>query len=110
MMVQDPDAAALPRPLKEAIERFRLWTVEHFSAEQKKNKIRKPLYHYTDGHGLKGIIESGQVWFTDYRHLNDPSELVHGIDIAHEVARGLAASADGQVRLFLELIIDMFRP
>jgi hypothetical protein len=32
------------------------------------------LWHYTDFAGLKGIIESKSLWFTDYRSLNDTSE------------------------------------
>jgi hypothetical protein len=36
------------------------------------------IYHYTDAKGLKGILESGALWLTDIRNLNDPSELKHG--------------------------------
>lgn len=31
-------------------------------------------YHYTDAAGLVGIIQSGRLWATDIRFLNDPSE------------------------------------
>ena len=31
-------------------------------------------YHYTDAQGLLGIIQSGRLWATDIRFLNDPSE------------------------------------
>ncbi|MFC5587214.1 DUF2971 domain-containing protein [Nitratireductor kimnyeongensis] len=31
-------------------------------------------YHYTDAVGLLGIVETGRVWATDIRFLNDPSE------------------------------------
>jgi len=37
------------------------------------------IYHYTDDKGLKGILETGKLWFTDMLNLNDPSELDHGI-------------------------------
>lgn len=37
------------------------------------------IYHYTDDRGLKGILETGRLWFTDLFNLNDPSELNHGI-------------------------------
>jgi hypothetical protein len=36
------------------------------------------IYHYTDAKGLKGILESGALWLTDIRNLNNPSELKHG--------------------------------
>lgn len=32
------------------------------------------LYHYTDIEGFKGIIDSGTLWATEYRHLNDMEE------------------------------------
>lgn len=31
-------------------------------------------YHYTDAAGLLGIVQSGRLWATDIRFLNDPSE------------------------------------
>lgn len=99
----------LPPVLQDAIGKFRRWGDEYLKAEQNTNMIDVPLYHYTDGRGLKGIIESGRIWFTDYRHMNDPSELIHGIEMAHHVARLMAPHADGRVRLFLETFIDMFR-
>ena len=107
------DAAASPAPLpdvlQEAIGKFTAWSRKHLQAEQDATDIRFPLYHYTDGSGLKGILESGRIWFTDYRHLNDPSELTHGIELAQDVARECGSRADGRVRLFLECFADMFR-
>jgi hypothetical protein len=100
--------AALPPVLQEAIDKYRAWAEQHLQAEQDATSITEPLYHYTDGNGLKGIRGSGQVWFTDYRHLNDPSELIYGIDMARDVARLLGNGADGRVRLFLENFADLF--
>jgi hypothetical protein len=100
--------AALPSVLQEAIDKYCAWAEHHLRAEQDASSITAPLYHYTDGNGLKGILASGQVWFTDYRHLNDPSELTHGIDMARDVARLLGTGADGRVRLFLENFADLF--
>jgi hypothetical protein len=101
--------ARLPPVLQEAIEKFTAWAEQHLKIEQDATTITEPLYHYTNGRGLKGILESGCVWFTDYRHLNDPSELTHGIEMAHSVAQRLATGADGRVRLFLEDFADLFR-
>jgi hypothetical protein len=45
--------------------------------EYDKNTIpRNPLYHYTDFKGLKGILENRELWFSHYRFLNDPTEIV----------------------------------
>ena len=35
------------------------------------------LWHYTNLDGLKGIISNQHLWATDYRYLNDSSELVY---------------------------------
>src|SRR5208282_4143874 len=74
----------LPPVLQEAIGRFMAWAEQYLLAEENASTITVPLYHYTNGQGLKGMLESGRVWFTDYRRLNDPSELTHGIDMAHD--------------------------
>ena len=43
------------------------------------------VHHYTSLEGALGILESGRVWFTERAHLNDPSEISHGIQIAREL-------------------------
>jgi hypothetical protein len=43
------------------------------------------IYHYTTDLGLKGILETGQIWLTDIFHLNDPSEISHGVSHADEI-------------------------
>jgi Protein of unknown function (DUF2971) len=102
--------AELPAPLQQAIQMFRDWVGPRLQLEQTHNIITEPLYHYTDSHGLKGIMESGQIWFTDYRHLNDPSELKYGLDMTRRAAEKIAAAtADGFLATFLNLFIDMFQ-
>ena len=43
----------LPAALQEAIDEFRRRTEQQLLAEENKNKIEVPLYHYTNGLGLK---------------------------------------------------------
>jgi hypothetical protein len=100
----------LPPALNKAIEKFNRWGDENLESERKKNTIKGPLYHYTDGRGLKGIIDSQTIWFTDYRHLNDPSELSYGIEKARDVMRQNAIGADEYGRAFLECLADMLSP
>jgi hypothetical protein len=38
------------------------------------------FYHYTDFDALYKILRFRELWFTDYRNLNDPSEYIYGID------------------------------
>ncbi|MHB1856482.1 MAG: DUF2971 domain-containing protein, partial [Acidobacteriaceae bacterium] len=43
------------------------------------------LYHYTNDIGLRGILDSGKLWFTSVAFLNDPSELRHGVSLAMDL-------------------------
>lgn len=108
-MTSPSPANTFPRPLQKAIDSFADWRDKQLQIEQDTSAIITPLYHYTNVDGLKGILESGSIWFTDYRHLNDPTELVHGINLSHVAAQEIAAGANGRVRFFLECLVDMFR-
>ena len=98
----------LPPVLKCAIDKFNKWADLHLQVAQKESTIIETLYHYTDEGGLKGIIENQAIWFTDYRHLNDPSELIHGMERARDVMHFVANDADPWLRTFLGLLADMF--
>jgi hypothetical protein len=100
-------APSLPPVLRAAIQKFDQWTQQHMESEDKKNTIDTELYHYTDARGLKGIIESETIWFTDYRHLNDPSELTHGMEMARDVMNNSRGREDGHGREFLDCLADM---
>ena len=39
------------------------------------------LYHYTSSAAFLNIITSDELWFSDFRYLNDLSELRYGVDI-----------------------------
>ena len=72
----------LPHTLETAIEDYFQWADDHLRGVERRSKITAPLYHYTDIGGLAGILTNEEIWFTDYRHLNDPKELLHGIALA----------------------------
>lgn len=42
----------------------------------------KHVYHYTTLPALKSIVESQELWLTDYAYLNDSSEVRHGVELA----------------------------
>ncbi|NLP04239.1 MAG: hypothetical protein GX089_17225, partial [Fibrobacter sp.] len=44
--------------------------------------IENDIFHYTDLHGLLGIIESGGFWLSEAKYLNDSEELVNGVKIS----------------------------
>jgi hypothetical protein len=43
------------------------------------------LYHYTSAEGLKGIIESNDLWATSAYYLNDSAEMFYGYNVLKEV-------------------------
>jgi hypothetical protein len=43
------------------------------------------IYHYTDGAGFLGILQTGKLWLHDVFSLNDPSELNHGISLLSQI-------------------------
>lgn len=99
--------APLPLVLQEAIGKYVEWLRGHLLSEQEQNTIDTPLYHYTDGQGLTGILKDQKLRFTDYRHMNDPSELIYGIQTARDALKLVATGADGRVEAFLNAIAEM---
>jgi hypothetical protein len=99
----------LPTELARAITEYNSWIDNELKKEEEANKIGDTLYHYTNVAGLKGIIESESIWFTDFRHLNDPSEIEHGIELCRDVIRLRRPGQDGRVGLFLDVLADFTR-
>ena len=90
-----------PTELSLALQDFGLRSDEHLTKLQEDTKIAQPLYHYTGAAGLLGIITSQQLWFTNYLHLNDPSELRYGVGIARRLLLEAGEScADDLIGLF----------
>jgi hypothetical protein len=89
--------------LKAAIQEYIDRSKAALAEEDVTNKISVPLYHYTDATGLEGIIKNQQIWFTHYQHLNDPTEVTYGM----EVASGLISEIGGQYMTLTKLFCDM---
>lgn len=43
------------------------------------------LFHYTNSGGMRGILDSSRLWATDYRFLNDASEVSYAMKMFTEV-------------------------
>jgi hypothetical protein len=84
-LLQDiPGFDLIPVDMREALERFSVGAddITHSLLEDLQSQEPPPIiYHYTSDAGLRGILETGQLWLTDIFSLNDPSELgpVHTI-------------------------------
>lgn len=51
------------------------------------------LFHYTDAAALLSILETGQFWYSDIRHLNDTMEYRDGVSVLSRVFRACAGGA-----------------
>ncbi len=83
--------------------------VNSFAAQIEKEPPPKMIYHYTNDIGLRGIIETGKLWFTDIFNQNDPSELRHGLNPAVEILEAEAAKGMPEAKLFADHVAKMLR-
>ena len=66
------------------------------------NEVRDPLYHYTDMGGLLGIVNTQDIWLTSIFHLNDPSELGYGVEMALDIMKTEAERGPDVVKAFCD--------
>jgi hypothetical protein len=64
--------------------------IEQANGQAKPNGM---LYHYTDQAGLFGIPQSGEIWATHFRFLNDLSERQGALDLFLQIDRMLAGDS-----------------
>lgn len=92
-----------PQDMRHALDQFRDDAEQIISSFVKTLESQKPppiIYHYTDDVGLRGILETGQLWLTNIFNLNDPSELSHGLSHAVRILNRKAASGPPESKLF----------
>lgn len=72
----------------------------------KPSQIPDIVYHYTDAAGLIGMLNSGQIWMTDYRFLNDKTEYTHTTKVSKSVISELLKKepTDTQSRLYSTIL------
>lgn len=68
------------------------------------------MYHYADATAFKGIIEDGTVWATDILDMNDPSEIIHGIDIGKRALIELLQGKPTNYERFLNFFLRVMDP
>jgi len=92
--------------MAKAILRYEAEAAEILQAFINTIEDKKPpptLYHYTNDAGLAGIIESGQLWFSDIFALNDPSELRHGLSIGIDLLKSRTTGERPEVGEFARM-------
>jgi len=55
------------------------------------------LFHYTNAKGLLGIAGSSRLWATNYRFLNDSSEIAYGVSLLESVVSDRLAKSENDV-------------
>lgn len=61
------------------------------------------LFHYTNSGGLIGILRSSRLWATNFRFLNDNSEVAYGVTMFESIVKDrLADSKNEIISKFLE--------
>jgi hypothetical protein len=91
--------------LRDALSRFDETAdevVKSFVATVEAQEAPPLIYHYTNDVGLKGILETGEVWLSDIFYLNDPSELRHGYSHVVNTLAEKAENGPPEAKLFAE--------
>lgn len=76
------------------------WRIEAMFKVGTPQPADSTFYHYTSAGAAMNILKSGRFWFTERRHLNDPSEIVHSLGKVRGVLNGhneLASAFDKAV-------------
>jgi len=80
--------------------------VEEFVSPINARPPPETIYHYTDDRGLRGILESGILRFTNVFSLNDPSELRHGMSHAASLLRTMSKGGPAHCKAFAGLFAE----
>src|SRR5262245_60279436 len=77
-----------PLPVsKDSFARIVSQADREFMGSQLKRQPDEPFYHYAREGGMTGMLETESIWATDYRFLNDTTELTLGEQaIENEIA------------------------
>ncbi|HEU0100275.1 MAG TPA: DUF2971 domain-containing protein [Allosphingosinicella sp.] len=84
------------------MEKFEEWLCK-LSQDEKTGPV---LYHYTDSGGLLGIISNATLRLGDIRYMNDPSERIFGVQVAHAALAGYPGGLASDVREALETALQ----
>ena len=98
-----PGFDRVPRDMQDALKKFNGEAEQIVQSFLKTLESREPppiIYHYTNDLGLRGILETGQLWLTDIFNLNDPSELSHGFSHGIKTMNAKAANGPPESKIF----------
>jgi hypothetical protein len=93
----------LPQDMRDALTTFDAQAKAIVASFLESLESQEPpdlIYHYTNDVGLRGILETGQLWLTDIFNLNDPSELSHGFSHAVNILNSKAEQGPPESQVF----------
>ena len=96
----------IPQDMRNALNEFDTTAdgiVRSFLDTVESQEPPETIYHYTNDVGLKGILETGQLWLSDIFSLNDPTELSHGFSHAANRLNAKAHTGPPESRLFAKI-------
>ena len=108
--LQEMMRASLDPKLTAAIGQLKKWGDDSRRTQRKAQQRPPVLYQYTGGAGLKGIIETHQVWLTNVFDMNDPSEFMHGIKYAAEYIMEVRQTGSLAVQAFCDWMLPILSP
>lgn len=91
-----------------AIKSFDQWSEAHLKVVESRTQVTGPLYHYTNAAGLEDIFKNQEIWFTNYMHLNDPTEIYYGIEITSEILKEIDKLNDCRIGVFCKIVDSLF--
>jgi hypothetical protein len=97
----------LPFELQVAPRDFQAWSQAQLLREQDASTPAAPLYHYTGGDALKGILAHEKLWCFGHQHQKDREEFEYSMEIARRVIEGVGKSEDGPTKHFCACLIDL---
>ena len=98
---------ALGPALRAALQEYDRTGTARLLKRQTRDAVATPLYHYTTRGGLEGIVVTQQIWFTHFRHLNDPQEVEFGLSVAKDTLAEVGNRYGGFVKSFCSGVSTM---
>lgn len=89
---------------EEALDEFGTSLVDQIWQDSS-DELPEIVYHYTDAAGLAGMLASKKVWATEYRFVNDGSEVELGLQQAKRIVRDIRVKEknDRKLRFLINL-------
>lgn len=77
---------------------FDILNQEYFKKEDDFFEKNPPdfLYHYTNASGIQGVLKQNGMYASPYFTMNDPSEVIYGLEIIEETCKHLIANGTSQ--------------